>query len=146
MRYDTWHAFTTSDLYEGVDPAKWNITRKYADKHGARSKKEICGWILTYFFYLVILDIIKNNVTFVLPLSGNKEAFFYVKCIQDDDFNELYSQGSFRGIDPIESEFKAYQIYFQWQRGMRFKEKPVYINNKLKYWFYNKINNGKQYY
>lgn len=146
MRYDTWHCFTTTDLYDNVDPAKWNITKKYAEKHGAKNKRDICGWILTYFFYLVFLDIIKNNITFVIPVVGNRECFLYVKCIQDELFEEMYSQGSFAGIDPLLSEFKGYQIFLQWQKGVYFREKPVYISKNIKHWFYSQINNGKQYY
>lgn len=146
MQYNTYHCFTCANLFEPVNPAKWNINEKLALKYGARTKRDFCGWVLTYFFYLVFLDMIKNNITFEFPLFRDKSAMFYIKCFQDDEFKRLYAKGKFMGIDFIASEFKGYQIFYQWRKGSKFKEKPVYISNNIKYWFYDKINSGKQYY
>ena len=79
-------------------------------------------------------------------MTGGYSASIYVKCFQDDDFRRLYAGGKFLGIDFIASEFKGYQMFYQWRCHNRIKEKPIYINNKLKHWFYTQITNGKQYY
>jgi hypothetical protein len=50
------------------------------------------------------------------------------------------------GIDFLNSNFKGYQIYFQYKYKGGWREKPIYINQKLKDKFYENINNGKQYY
>ena len=146
MLYYTKYSFTAKELYEVTNPSKWNVTDTLAKKYHLRDRYVLCGYVLVYFFYLVFLDIIKNNVTFEFPMTGGYSAFLYVKCFQDEKFRELYALGKFFGIDFIASEFKGYQIFYQWRCYGKIKEKPIYINNKLKYWFYSKINEGKQYY
>lgn len=146
MRYHTKYCFTAKDLYETTNPSKWNVTDVLAQEHGHRDRYTLCGYVLVYFFYLVLLDIIKNNITFEFPMTGGYSASIYVKCFQDEDFRKLYSGGKFLGIDFIASEFKGYQIFYQWRCHNKIREKPIYINNKLKRWFYSQINNGKQYY
>ena len=139
------HTFLPEDLYEQVDPAKWGITRKFISNEGCR-KRQYCGYVLVYFFYLVILDIIENNITFEFPMLGSSKAFLYAKCFSGEDFKQRYARGQFKGIDFLSSEFKGYAITFQWHRGKKIREKPFYINTKIKNWFYDKINKGKQYY
>ena len=144
--YKTGYCFNTRELYDPINPAKWNITMDFAKEQGFSSHRSLCGHVLCYLLYLIILDIIENNVTFELPLVGNKEARIYVKCFQDDDFMRMYAGGKFLGIDFIASEYKGYQIHYQWKRGHFYKEKPIYISHTIKDWFYYKINKGKQYY
>lgn len=139
------HAFLAEDLFEQVDPAKWGITRKFISNEGC-TKRKYCGYVLAYFFYLVILDIIENNITFEFPVTGKNKGFLYAKCFYGEDFKQRYSRGQFRGIDFLGSEFKGYQITYQWHHNNRIREKPFYINTKIKNWFYDKINKGKQYY
>ena len=139
------HTFLAEDLFEQVNPAKWGITRNFIKNEGCR-KRQYCGYVLVYFFYLVILDIIENNITFEFPVTGRNKGYLYVKCVYGEDFRNQYSKGRFRGIDFLGSEFKGYYITFQWHHQNRIREKPFYINTKIKNWFYDKINNGKQYY
>jgi hypothetical protein len=54
--------------------------------------------------------------------------------------------GRFNGIDFLQSNFKGYQIYMFYKKGMQWLEKPIFINKKLKDMFYDKINNGAVYY
>lgn len=138
---------TLEDLYRWTDPAKWNITHKFASSHKADTKWQYCSRVLIYFLILVINDIIDNNITFEIPCVGKNEARIYVKCYSGDDFVENYKRGAFNGIDYINSGFKGYRIMFQWKYGSGpIREKPIYIDNTTKAKFYENINNGKQYY
>lgn len=140
------HCFLCKDLYELANPAEWGITTTFARKHSATTKSEYCGWVFAYLFYLIILDLVKNNITFEFPMTGNADACLYVKCFQDEEFTRLYGKGKFEGIDFLSSEYKGYQIIYQWRKGKRIREKPIYVNGKLKRWFYSKINAGMKYY
>lgn len=141
------HAFTCKDLYRYVNPLKWNIPLHfYWGTAPIWERRYLCGAVLNYLFFLIICDIIENNITFEFPLQGGDHAYMYSKCFQDDDFKQAFKRGKFNGIDFLKSEFKGYQLYFQWHRGMRIREKPIYISSKLKDWFYTEINSGKQYY
>lgn len=140
------HAFLADELYAQANPSKWGITKKFAAKYNCRYREEYCGRVLTYLIYLIVLDMIETSSTFEFPLLGKNNAYMYVKCIQGEDFKKALMRGAFQGIDFIASEFKAYRLHFQWTRGHKIREKPFYINARIRDWFYDKINHGKQYY
>ena len=147
MRYKTGYCFTARDLFDNFNLKALNIpTKLYYGVYKAQTLTEFCASIFTYCMYLIILDIIKNNVTFVLPLVSNREACIYVKPFTGDQFKKLYSGGKFIGIDFLSSNFTGYQIYFQYSYRGGVRDKPIYINSKLKKIFYDNINNGKVYY
>ena len=139
------HAFLADELYAQVNPAKWNVTRKIANPK-YYDQWDFCGRVFTYFFYLVVLDIIENNITLEIPIMGKNSAKIYVKCYQGEEFEQAMRRGAFQGQDFLATEFKAYRLVLQWTRGGKSREKPIYINAKIRDWFYDKINNGKKYY
>ena len=140
------YCFLSRNLFETTNPSRWNVTETIAQKYNYVSRYHLCGAVLTYLLYLVILDIIKNNVTFEFPMTGGYSASIYVKCFQDEEFMRLYAGGKFLGIDFLASEFKGYQLYYQWRCHRKIREKPIYITHNLRDWFYSQINQGKQYY
>ena len=146
MFYKTGYCFTSRELYDTLNLKLLNISTKIVRKYKMDCLQDLCGAVLTYCLYLIILDIIENNITFVLPLFGNREACFYVKMFDGEDFQKAYKAGKFLGIDFLSSNFKGYQIYFQYKYNGGWREKPIYINHTLKDKFYENINNGKQYY
>ncbi len=146
MFYKTGYCFTSRELFDTLNLKELNISTKVVKQYKMDCLQDLCGAVLTYCLYLIILDIIENNTTFVLPLFGNREACFYVKMFDGDDFKKAYQAGKFMGIDFLNPNFKGYQIYFQYKYKGGWREKPIYINQKLKDKFYENINNGKQYY
>ena len=147
MNYKTGYCFSSVELFDNFDVTSVKMPSRYAQKYRNKdSKKEMFGEMLTYLLYLIVLDIIENNVTFVLPLLGNREGCFYVKSFTDESFKKMYRNGMFMGIDFLSSGFTGYQIYFQYTPGNGLREKPIYINNNIKEIFYENINNGMKYY
>lgn len=147
MYYKSDHCFTTLDLFDNFDLSSVSLTRKITKgTHRKDTKKEFVSAVFMYCLYLIILDIIENNVTFVIPLFGNQEACFYVKTFDGEHFKKAYKKGKFMGIDFLNTNFKGYQIYIQYTYKGGVREKPIYISHKLKDLFYENINNGKQYY
>ena len=146
MYYKTGYCFTSRDLFDNFNVKQINTpTHIFTKKYNCTCKKELCAKILTYCFYLIIFDIIENNATFVLP-TKNKTSNLFVKQFSGDTFKRMYQKGKFLGIDFLNSNFKGYQIYFQYAYKGGIREKPIYISSKLKELFYSKINEGKQYY
>lgn len=145
------YCFTGIDLFDNL-----NITSVKMPKHLAHDKnrtdrrdtlKEYFNYMFAYLLYLIVLDIVKNNVTFVFPLLNNKEGCFYVKSFEGEDLQRSMQYGKFQGIDIVASEFKAYQIYFQYViYNGEIREKPIYVTNNVKDIFYENINKGKKYY
>lgn len=146
MYYKTGYCFTAVDLFDNFNTSKISTKVKFWGKDcRANTKSELAAQILTYCFYLIILDIINNNATFVLP-TVNKEAFIHVKQFTGEQFKHMYRMGKFNDIDYLMSNFKGYQIYFRYAYKGGYREKPIYINSTLKKKFIDNINNGKQYY
>ena len=114
MFYKTGYCFTSRDLFDTCNLRSLKISTKTVRKYKLDCLQDLCGAILTYCLYLIILDIIEKNTTFVLPLFGNREACFYVKMFDGENFQKAYKAGKFAGIDFLNSNFKGYQIYFQY--------------------------------
>lgn len=148
MGYNTDFCFTSQDIYDTAYKSKLGVNMKHVRAYKQDMIKELCSQIFTYFFYLVILDIIENNVTFVLPMhkNGVRKANISVKCIEGETFQKMYQKGSFQGIDFLASNFKGYRLMFQYDSNTGIREKTIYINDKIKKIFYDNINQGKVYY
>lgn len=146
MFYKTGYCFTSKELFDTFNLKLLNIPTTIVRKLKMDCLQDLCGAVLTYCLYLIILDIIENNVTFALPLFGNREACFYVKTFDGENFQKAYQAGKFKGVDFLNSNFRGYQIYFEYKYKGGWREKPIYINQTLKDVFYENINNGKQYY
>jgi len=146
--YYTDYCFTSQDIYDTAEKSKLGINMNHVRAYKQDMIRELCSQIFTYFFYLVVLDIIENNVTFVLPTKkfGGRGANISVKCFEGSDFQKLYQAGAFKGIDFLESNFKGYRLKFQYDCEGGTREKDIYINEKVKKIFYDNINKGKVYY
>lgn len=147
MRYKTGYCFVTRELFAKLNKKDLNITTKMYKEYKSDTLLEFCASVLNYFFYLVLLDIIENNVTFVFSLrQSQRSATLSVKCFTDEIFKKQYTKGRFQGIDFLQSNFKGYQLYMFYKKGNDWREKPIFINKTLKDLFYEKINNGMVYY
>jgi len=147
MNYKTGYCFTSRDLFDGWNCKNLGIKYSvYYNKYNFKSLDYFLGAIFLYYMYHVLLDIIENNVTFVLPLRGNRHAMIHVKVFDGDEFQRMYAGGKFMGIDFLSSLFKGYQLFFVYNYRGGEREKPIYINNKMKEIFYGYINEGKEYY
>lgn len=147
MNYHTGYCFCAYDLYETFNKKQLKIRRDIVQKkYGVNKKQRLCASVLIYCFYLIILDIIENNITFVLPLFNNRDASIYARPIVGDDFKKARQRGAFADIDILASNFTGYQLTYSWSSKNGYRYKPIYINKRFKDVFYKHINNGKQYY
>ena len=144
--YKTGYCFTAKELFDTFNLKMLKIKRDVVQKkYGVHSKQDFCASVLLYCFYLILLDIIENNITFVLP-TRNRESVIQVKPFFEDEFKEAYQNGKFKGIDFLNSNFTGYQLMFRYKYDGGFREKSIYINNNIKSRFYELINQGKVYY
>ena len=140
--------FTAKDLYSTFNLKQLKIKRTVVqDIYGVNRKQHFCAKVFVYCCYLIVLDIIKNNVTFVLPLFNSKYASIYIKPIQGDEFKIARQRGAFKDVDFLMSNFTAYQFTFSWKtkyNGYRYK--PIYISHKYKELLLEQVNKGRRYY
>lgn len=138
-------SYTPKEFFDSKEMRGMGINDIVSKAYGL-SISAFCGQVLAYFIYLVVLDIIENNLTFEFPLTGKHRAYIYVKCYQGEELNHAIRYGAFIGIDFVKSGFKAYRLCYQRVNGNKIYNKSVYISYNLKRWFYDKVNSGKQYY
>lgn len=100
------HGFNSRELYNGLNPkllkGRW-VKNRYKDR------KNLAAKIFDDCFYEILLDIINNNVTFVLPLRFGNYGEISMKQIADEDFKQAYRRGKFNNIDFVLSQFTGNQ-------------------------------------
>ena len=116
------------------------LSEVFKTKH----KQRIAAKVFTYFVYLILQDIIDNNVTFKLPTRH--EAYLEMRKISGDDFVQAKKNGAFKDIDYLASNFCAYHLQYRFMRNCGWKEKFIYVNSFLKKKIVDNTNNGKKYY
>ena len=138
------HAFITEDIYTGLNNrllrGKW-VKNKYKDR------RKLASDIFKDCFCEILLDIINNNVTFVLPLKYGNYAEICMKQTSDEEFKKLYKWGKFKNIDFVLSQFTGNELVYRYNtKTVGVKEKPIYVNKELKKLIEKYTNKAKQYY
>ena len=138
------HAFSTEELYVGLNnkllKGRW-VKNRY------KNQKQFASNIFKDCFYDILLDIINNNVTFVLPLRYGNYAEIYMKQFSEDEFKKLYKWGKFKNIDFVLSQFTGNELVYKYDtQTVGVKEKPIYVNKELKKLIEKYTNEAKQYY
>ena len=144
------HALTTEDLFREINP-KWfkgghcgSWFKKY---FGEGLEKRLAAKIFNTGLYEILLDIINNNVTFVLPTRIGNYGEICAESITGEDFIEMYKKGSFKNIDFVKSNFTANQLFFKYRRrDNTYGKKPIYLHGYLKDKLDELTEQGKQYY
>lgn len=136
--------FTEKDLFRGYNV---DVICEKVVKRKNKSRKELCSKIFADTFFEILLDIIKNNTTFVVPLRYGEYAEICIEPIEGDEFKEMYKKGSFKNIDYVASQFTAYMVKYKYRlRDGRMKTKPIYLTKELNELLTKYTNEGKEYY
>lgn len=94
---------------------------------------------------LVIEDIIENNITFWLPLTGNKKCNMHMKRVTGEEFKNLRRGGKWKDIDFVKSMFSGYEIRFFMFGNRTPRTKTIYLNKFYRERISQKTNEGMQY-
>lgn len=145
-RYALGCAFTSDDILMNLPYKKLKITCKecYAlikDNHRNKLAKRIFRESLR----LVIEDIIQNNITFWLPLTGNKKCNLHMKRISGSDFKNLRRGGKWKDLDIVNSMFSGYEIKFFMLGNRTPRSKTVYLNRLYRNQITARANQGMPY-
>ena len=136
--------FTEKDLFRGYNV---EVIRDRVVQRKKKSRKELCSKIFADTFFEILLDIIKNNTTFVVPLRYGEYAEICIEPIEGDEFKEMYKKGSFKNVDYVASQFTAYMVKYKYRlRDGRMKTKPIYLSKELNELLTKYTNEGKEYY
>lgn len=138
------HCFTTKDLFSAL-PQK--LLRSRWVKNRFKDRKVLATKIFEDCFHTILLDIINNNITFVLPLKFGEYAEISMKQFSEEKFKDLYNKGKFNDLDYVLTQFTGNQLSFRYmKRDKGYKEKLIYVGSKLKKLITKYTYEGKQYY
>lgn len=145
MNYATGYAFHTKDIMQNFPTHKMKMTHQECkDKFGIDRKVLACR-IFLYAVKIILLDIIRNNVTFCLPVTIKMCQISVVRT-QGDKFGNARRNGKWLDVDFLNSNFSGYQLEFRYEASERIIKKPVYVSGWMKDIITENTNKGMQYY
>lgn len=136
------HAFSSLELFRN-----FGYKLKNADRlNYYKNSQYIAAKIFEECMYRILLDIIENNITFVLPLPFGNYAELHAQSYTDEEFKKIYRSGGFRSIDFIKSNFTGNRIMYRWEGKNKSKHsKPVHLHGELYNKLKDKTEQGKRY-
>lgn len=146
MRFALGCAFTTKDILYNFPYKKLSYDCNLCKSvTGDNHRNILVEKVFKESVRIIILDIIKNNVTFWLPLTGNKKCNIHIRRVTGDEFKNLRKKGKWRNIDILKSMFSGYQLSLFMLGNRTPRVKSIYVNKQLVRELENNINNGVQY-
>ena len=147
MNYATGYAFNTDEIFENFPYEKLLVTCDDCNiVNGDFHKDRLVKRVFKDALYLILNDIIDNNVTFCLPTGGIRSEI-HVNNYEGEDFVKARQCGKWQDIDFIESNFTGNQLVLDMygkKNGIR-RRKPIYVDRRLKNKITENTNNGKRY-
>ena len=133
QRYALGCAFNINDLFFNFPYKKLKLNcrdclRITGDAHRSLLAKKIFRASVK----VVIQDIVERNVTFWLPLTGDKKCNMHMKRVSGKDFQKLRQAGKWDDIDIVSSNFSGYEIGFYMLGKRTPRVKTVYVNKQVK--------------
>lgn len=138
--------FNGEELFDDINISKIKSNRKLIrNKYGnSINLRTLCARILAYFLYLIILDIIKNNVTFIFP--SRNLLVLGIKKLKDNEVLNYMKQYKPKMYDFFGSGCVLPRItLFYRYRNREIRTKEIVLNYSLTKEFFDNINSGKVY-
>lgn len=146
VKYALGCAFKTSNLFDNFKFSKLKISCKECyEITGNNHRQLFVQKIFVTSLKLVIKDIVERNVTFWLPLVGNKQCNMHMKRVTGKAFQKLRQAGKWEDIDIINSNFSGYEIGFYMLGKRTPRVKTVYVDKQTKTLISKYTNEGKPY-
>lgn len=146
MNYALGCAFTLGEMLINFPYKKLQITCKDCKAiTGDNHRDLLVKRVFKESIKLVIEDIIENNVTFWLPLTGDKKCNMHMKRVSGEEFKNLRKGGKWKNIDFTKSMFSGYEIRFFMLGKRTPRVKTIYINKSYRERIAQRTNEGVQY-
>lgn len=146
QRYALGCSFNISDLFFNFPYKKLKLNcRGCLEITGDAHRSLLVKKIFLASMKIVIQDIVERNVTFWLPLTGDKKCNMHMKRVSGKDFQKLRQAGKWDNIDIVSSNFSGYEIGFYMLGKRTPRVKTVYVNKQTKEAISRYTNMGKQY-
>lgn len=132
-----------SDLFLGF---RYGEVKDQELKKQYKLYEHLAGSIFADCCYEIVLDVIENNVTFVLPLMGGSYGEICGVTSTEEEFIERYKTGNLPDIDYIKSGFTYNRIVFNYRtpKGKN-RRSTICLYGDLKKRLLRKTNNGEKF-
>lgn len=146
MNYSLGCAFSVKDLFMNFPYKRLQINCKQCKAITGDNHRDILvKRVFKESLKLIINDIIENNITFWLPLTGSRKCNIHMRRIQGNDFKNLRRGGKWKDVDIIKSMFSGYSIGFYMLGKRTPRVKTIYLNKELRDRITLYTNQGKSY-
>ena len=145
-RYALGCAFSLKNILDNFPYKRLKITcRQCKAIVGDNHRDKLVRKVFRENIKLIINDIINNNVTFWLPLTGSKKCNIHMRRVQGKEFQNLRKSGKWRDVDILKSMFSGYELSFFMLGNRTPRIKSIYLNKEFKNRITQNTNNGTQY-
>lgn len=146
MNYSLGCAFSTNDLFTNFPYKKLEITCEQCKSITGNNHRDVLvKRVFKENLKLVLDDIIENNITFWLPLTGSRKCNIHMKRVHGDEFKNLRRGGKWKDVDIVKSMFSGYELRMFMLGKRTPRVKTVYLNKEFRERISTNTNNGKQY-
>lgn len=146
MNYALGCAFSTDDIFMNFPYKKLEINCEQCKAITGNNHRDVLvKKVFKESLKLVLDDIIENNVTFWLPLTGNRRCNIHMKRVQGDEFKNLRKGGKWKDVDIVKSMFSGYELRLFMFGKRTPRVKTIYLNKEYRERISKHTNNGKQY-
>lgn len=145
-RYSLGHAFSTQDILYNFPYNKLLITCQECKQiTGDMHRKALVSRIFKDSVRLVLDDIIDNNATFWLPLTGTVKCNIHMRRVRGEEFKNMRKGGKWSDVDILSSSFTGYELGMFMYGNRTPRRKTIYINKEYKDRITKNTNLGKSY-
>lgn len=146
MNYALGCSFSQDEIFENFPYKKLKINCNQCKEITGNLHRDILvKKIFRENLRMVLEDVIKNNVTFDLPLNGNKKCNIHMQRIRGEHFKALRRAGKWRDINYLKSMFTGYQVGFYMLGNRTPRVKNIYLSKYLRDILVENTNKGMQY-
>lgn len=145
-RYALGCSFNLRTILDNFPYKKLKITCKQCkDITGDNHRNLVVERVFKESIKLIISDIINNNVTFWLPLTGNKRCNIHMRKVTGKMFKDLRRGGKWKDIDILKSNFTGYQLSLFMLGNRTPRIKSIYLNKEFRDIISKNTNDGMSY-
>lgn len=125
MHYFTNHCVTSTELFRKFKKDKIKLPKKqYLKEYKADTRQELAAKVLNYCLYLVVLDIINNNVIFALPDTFGFNSEIAMKTFQGDEFKEMWKKVNLETLTLYYLDLKVISYSILLKPNLEWKKNP----------------------
>lgn len=133
QHWATSYALKADELYTSFPTKKYmSIKAKELPPRFRGDYKTLYGEMFRYFMYLIIKDVIENQVTFKLPPSGEGNSWIEMIPVSGDDFVTAVQNGAFQDVDFLISGMTGYQLALRTSNRYGSWKKRIYVSKKYR--------------